>query len=81
MGIGFGAGPLTLGATLYNTYVVTCDFATPEIDSDEIESALLKMINEIRENPDKMLELLELDEFAVRELIGDACAGVDDLLP
>jgi len=59
VGIGFGAGTLTIEGVSYNAYLVTCDFATSAPSVLEME--LLALINQARENPLGMAQILGLD--------------------
>lgn len=63
IGIGFGAGRLTLKGVPFNVYLVTCDFGTPMISG--LESELLELINQAREKPLEMMEAygIDLDPF------------------
>ncbi|MEZ4526873.1 MAG: hypothetical protein R2941_13220 [Desulfobacterales bacterium] len=49
-GIKFEAGKMSLGDNARNVYVLTCDFALPEITEESISALLADMINEEREN-------------------------------
>jgi uncharacterized protein YkwD len=49
VGIGFGSGAFTIDGSIYNAYMITCDFATSVFSVMELE--LLELINQARENP------------------------------
>jgi len=59
VGIGFGAGKLTLQGVPYNVYLVTCDFGTRVVSVLELE--LLELINQARERPLDVAEALGLN--------------------
>jgi hypothetical protein len=59
IGIGFGAGKLTLKGVSFNVYVVTCDFGAPMVSGLELE--LLQLINQARENPIGAMEAYGID--------------------
>jgi hypothetical protein len=63
IGIGFGAGKLTLKGVSFNVYVVTCDFGTPMVSPLELE--FLQLINQARGNPLGAMEAygINLDPF------------------
>ena len=59
VGIGFGAGKLTLQGVSFNVYLVTCDFGAPMVSALELE--LLGLINQARERPLDMIEAYGID--------------------
>ncbi len=59
MGVGVGAGTLTLGGIPYNVYLITCDFAG--IPLFLLERELLQLINQARSKPLNMAQCLGLD--------------------
>jgi uncharacterized protein YkwD len=65
VGIGFGAGKLTLQGVPYNVYVVTCDFAKvadgEEISLSTTELEIVGMINQLRGRPLEMMVSLGID--------------------
>jgi uncharacterized protein YkwD len=65
VGIGFGAGKLTLEGEPYNVYVVTCDFAKAadqeEISLSATELEIARMINQLRGRPLEVMISLGID--------------------
>jgi len=59
VGIGFGAGKLTLQGMSFNVYLVTCDFGTPVVSV--LEVGLLELINQFRARPLDMVEAYGID--------------------
>ncbi len=65
VGVGFGAGTLTLGGVPYNVYLATCDFATGAVSV--LERELLQLMNQARANPLAMAQNLGLDPLKTLE--------------
>ncbi|MBN1831464.1 MAG: hypothetical protein JW896_05070, partial [Deltaproteobacteria bacterium] len=65
VGIGFGAGQLTLQGVSYNVYVVTCDFAAAFSRESRSRTAaeleIAGMINQLRAGPLEVIESLGLE--------------------
>ncbi len=59
VGIGFGAGKLTLKGVSFNVYLVTCDFGMPV--TSLLEVGLSELINQFRERPLDMVEAYGID--------------------
>jgi uncharacterized protein YkwD len=74
VGIGFGAGKLTLQGVPYNVYLVTCDFGTRVVSVLELE--LVELINQARERPLDVAESLGLN----RDEILDGLPELADIL-
>ncbi len=65
VGIGFGAGQLTLQGVPYNVYVVTCDFAAAFSQEGRSRTAaeleMAGMINQLRASPLEVIESLSIE--------------------
>jgi uncharacterized protein YkwD len=59
VGIGFGAGKLTLKGVSFNVYLVTCDFGKPIAPA--LEPELFELINQFRAKPLEMVEAYNID--------------------
>lgn len=65
VGIGFGAGELTLRGMPYNVYLATCDFGIQVVSVLELE--LLELINQARERPLDVAESMGLNRDEILE--------------
>lgn len=59
IGIGFGAGRMSLGGQDVNAYLVTCNFASPA--ADRLETELLLLMNQARMDPFGVARSMGLD--------------------
>lgn len=78
-GVSVLPGTFNLDGSLWNVYLTTCDFASP--DMHLIEMALLEMINKARNDPYQALEMAGVDEGSAREALGDYAWVLDQGLP
>jgi uncharacterized protein YkwD len=65
VGIGFGAGKLTLQGVPFNVYLATCDFGAPMMS--DLELGLLELINQARERPLEVAESMGLNRDEILE--------------
>ena len=79
-GVSVFPGTFNLGGSLWNVYLTTCDFASPDM-MHLIKMALLEMINKARNDPYQALETAGVDEGSAREALGDYAWVLDQGLP
>ena len=80
-GVSILTGTFNLDGSLWNVYLMTCDFASPDNEMPDIEMALLEMINKARNDPYQALEMAGVDEGSAREALGDYAWVLDQGLP
>jgi len=76
VGIGFGAGKLTIQGIPYNAYAVTCDFGSPTYALE-----LLELVNQLRARPYETVRSLGLDPDALIEAHPQLYAALTTPLP
>ncbi|MBC8427070.1 MAG: hypothetical protein H8E00_00280, partial [Deltaproteobacteria bacterium] len=70
-GIAFGSGQFTAGRLILNAYPVTFDFGKPVAGADDVEQALISMLNSARKYPGRALLNAGIDPETAEEAYGD----------
>jgi len=78
-GIALATGATSLWGSDWNVYIVTCDFGDSRLG--DIESELLRLINEARAEPLQALEAAGISEVFARIIFGDNVWVLDEGLP
>ena len=76
IGIGIRSGTLTIGGTLYNVYLATCDVAAPQGNFNTVKMALqlMQLINQARAFPLDVAEALGYERGEVLEKFPESAA-------
>lgn len=71
VGVCLSTGTMSQGESSLNIYMMTCDFASRDIDRERLELELLALINDARRDPLRAIRLAGIDEKDAREALGD----------
>ena len=80
-GIVLGTGPFTMEGSTWNGYLATWDFGKPVAETEDIELALVRMLNSARNHPNPALLSAGIDLESAAQAYGDLAWALSTRLP
>jgi len=80
-GIALGAGLFTMGGSTWNAYLSTWDFGQPVAKTEDIELALVRILNSARNDPNQALLSAGIDPDSAAQAYGERAWALGMRLP